>query len=88
MDRECQWCGRAFQAARFWSKARFCSNKCRSAWNADRKRTKKLLGLAVNRIVYACARLGDGLASEEEKEAVSLIYRAIEAASGKWSGQE
>jgi len=78
MDRECQWCGTQFQTANFWSKARFCTNRCRCAWNADRKRQQRNAERMVNSVNLALERLkldpDDPLLSEAINEIRTQIY--------------
>lgn len=78
MDRKCQWCGVDFQAANFWSKARFCSNRCRCAWNADKKRQKRNADRMVGWLSMAIEMLkvdpDDPVLSEAINEMRTEIY--------------
>jgi len=81
MERECQWCGRHFQAANFWSKARFCSNKCRCAWNADKRRFEKHLQRLQVDVEMLCTMYAHDRNDEYIAHHFNLIWLNVENAA-------
>jgi hypothetical protein len=73
IERQCQWCGGEFQVQNFWSKGRFCSNRCRCAWNAQKRRVEKRIRRAVQDSLWLC----DLYADNPEDELVAWAFHNV-----------
>jgi hypothetical protein len=69
--RECAWCAQNFEART--QKARFCSNRCRCACNANKRRVEKRIRRAVEDTLW----LVDLYADDPTEELVAAGYHMI-----------
>lgn len=77
-DRVCQWCGSFYTPHS--GKGRFCSNRCRCAWNANKRRIIKLYECTVNTVYLMCARLEVDADDPVLIEALSAIWVSVDNA--------
>jgi hypothetical protein len=82
----CEWCGQAYVPVT--KRGRFCSNRCRCAWNANKKRVEKRIRRAVEDSLWLCDLAADDPVPELVAASLQSIAAAVDAIAHPWEVNE
>jgi hypothetical protein len=74
-EKGCAWCGSWF--APKTTKGKFCSNRCRCAWNAAKRRIEKRIRRAVQDALWLCDLEADNPEDELVRKAYAQLWVGV-----------